>query len=223
MTQKTNNPSSTRHPHEDLIQLVSEWIHPLGYQVVHIEVQTHREKTFRIFIDHLDLSAEKGIGIEDCVRVTRAIEETLDQSPDIEKTFNGSYELEVSSPGVDRPLRTLQDFERYANREIRIHVYRALTAEEVENALYHSKNPKQKNFLGKLLGLRGDKVALRITEKSGELSSKRSKPKQKALPDTNSVEGSEILIPLPLISKAHLEPQFDFEETMKARKYNETI
>jgi ribosome maturation factor RimP len=218
MTQETSNPSSTRHPHENLIQVVSQWIHPLGYQVVHIEVQTHRQKILRIFIDHLEFSSEKAIGIEDCVRVSRAIEESLDQSQDVDKTFDGSYELEVSSPGVERPLRTLQDFERFSNREIRVNVYRALTHEEIENTLYHAKNPKQKNFLGQLLGLRGDKIVLKITEKSGDLGLKRAKSKQKALPNTNSVEGSEILIPLPLISKAHLEPQFDFERSDESEK-----
>lgn len=211
MTQEFSNPSSTKHPHEALIQLVSQWIHPLGYQVVHIEVQTHRQKTFRIFIDHLEYSPEKTIGIEDCVRVSRALEETLDQAPEVEKVFHGSYELEVSSPGVDRPLRTSQDFERFKDREIRVHVYRALTAEEMENAAYHSKNPKQKNFLGRLLGLRGEKIALRISETGSAMTLKRSKSKQKADPMTNSAEGSDVLIPLPLISKAHIEPHFDFD------------
>lgn len=211
MTQENSKLVTTRHPHDELIELVSQWIQPLGYQVVHIEVQTHRQKTLRIFIDHLDYSVDQAIGIEDCVRVTRAIEETLDQSSEVEKIFHGAYELEVSSPGVDRPLRTGQDFERFKDREIRVHTYRPLTAEELENAAYHSKNPKQKNFLGNLLGLRGEKIALCIVEKGGEIGQKRSKSKQKALPKTNSVEGSEILIPLPLISKANIEPHFDFD------------
>ncbi len=190
----------------------------MGYQVVHIEAQTHRQKTLRIFIDYLEYSGEKTIGIEDCVRVSRALEETLDQSQEIENIFHGSYELEVSSPGVDRPLRTLQDFERFSDREIRVHVYRALTGDEIENPDYHAKNPKQKNFLGHLLALRGEKIALRISEKGSEMILKKVKSKQKALLNTNSVEGSEILIPLPLISKAHLEPHFDFDGSDESEK-----
>ncbi len=211
MTHENSNPSSTRHPQEALIQLVSQWIHPLGYQVVHIEAQTHRQKTLRIFIDFLEYSSDKTIGIEDCVKVSRALEESLDQSPEIEKVFHGSYELEVSSPGVDRPLRTLQDFERFKDREIRVNIYRSLTAEEIENATYYSKNPKQKNFLGKLLGLRGEKIVLQVSDQGSEMGLKRAKSKQKVTPKTNSAEGSEVFIPLPLISKAHLEPHFDFD------------
>ena len=202
---------TTTHPNEPLIQLISAWVEPLGYQIVHLEVQSHRQRVLRLFIDFLVPQDGHLIGIEDCVTVSRALEERLDQSPEVEKLFSGAYELEVSSPGVDRPLRTSLDFERFSGREARIHVYRPLSVEELENKSYQEKNPKQKNFFGKLLGLKGNKVILDISSSKSQNPTKKSKAKQKAELETNSAEGSQIFIPLPLISKANLEPVFDFE------------
>lgn len=214
MSSPTSNLTSTNHPYDHLIQLLSSWLAPIGYQVVHLEVQSHRQKVLRIFIDYLEPASDKTIGIEDCVKVTRALDERLDQSSEFESLFQGSqYELEVSSPGVDRPLRTAQDFTRFAGREVRIHVYRPMTGEELDNLPYQEKNPKQKNFLGTLVGLQAGKVVLSIStnEKKAKPSKNKGKAKKNAEPTTNSEEGIQVKIPLPLISKANLEPQFDFE------------
>jgi ribosome maturation factor RimP len=202
---------TTSHPNEQLIQLISNWVEPLGYQVVHLEIQSHRQRVLRLFIDFLTPKEDTMIGIEDCVTVSRALEERLDQNLEVEKLFSGTYELEVSSPGVDRPLRTSSDFERFSGQEARIHVYRPLHIEEIENTNYQEKNPKQKNFFGKLLGLKGNKVILDVSSSKSQKPTKKSKAKQSAELETNSAEGNQIFIPLPLISKANLEPVFDFE------------
>lgn len=213
MSNPTINLTSTGHPHDHLIQLISPWVAPMGYQIIHLEVQTHRQKILRIFIDYLESDPKKTIGIEDCVQVSRALDERLDQIPEIEATFHGHYELEVSSPGVDRPLRTASDFERFTGRDVRIHVYRPLSGEELENSGYQEKNPKQKNFFGTLVGLKESKVVLLVSSnaKGSQKPEKKGKAFKTAVLKTNSVEGSEVKIPLPLISKANLEPQFDFE------------
>jgi ribosome maturation factor RimP len=210
---------------EHLIHLISPWVNTLGYEIVHLEV-IQPQKTLRLYIDHLERT--DGIGIEDCVKVTKALDEPLEQLPEVDKAFGGGgYELEVSSPGVDRPLRTGRDFEKFKGREIRVHVFRPLTGEELSNPNYQSKNPKQKNFLGTLQGLRDGKVliALNLTgghDKSQKKPSKKGKASKIAEPHTNSVEGKEhdvesavsrdgasvVTIPLPLISKANLEPDF---------------
>jgi ribosome maturation factor RimP len=205
---------SIRHSHNQLIQLISPWITPLGYQIIHLEVQSHRQKVLRIYIDHLAENSLAGaIGIEDCVKVSRALDEQLDQSPEVQALLPGAYELEVSSPGVDRPLRTAQDFVRFAGKEARIHIYRPLTAEEIQNSTYQQKNPKQKNFLGMLGGLENSKIVLLVSthDQGSTQPRKKSKAKNNASLETNSVEGNRITIPLPLISKANLEPQFDFD------------
>lgn len=175
-----------------LIEIITPLIAPLGYEVVHVEIQTHRHKVLRLFIDFSETPKAEAsgkipaIGIEDCVKVTKALDEPLDQNSEVEALFHGAYELEVSSPGVDRPLRQKKDYERFAGRSVRLHTFRALSQDEMGNAAYFAKNPKQKNFIGVLKGLSGDRLLLAAGD-------------------------AEITIPLPLISKANLEPVFDFD------------
>lgn len=193
-----------------LIGLVQPLLQPLGYEVVHVEVQTARQKVLRVFIDHLGSASTEGtIGVEDCVKATKALDEPLDQISEIDALFQGAYDLEVSSPGVDRPLRTENDFDRFAGRQVRIHTFRPLNEGEIANAPYLAKNPKQKNFLGKLEGFRDGKVRLSLVPLDGKATGKKGKAPSKApTPATNSA--AEITIPLPLISKANIEPEFDF-------------
>lgn len=192
---------------------ISEFIAPLGYEVVYVEVSTHRQKVLRLFIDHLesvsDSGEEKRIGIEDCVRVTRALDEPLENLAEVEKVFGDApYELEVSSPGMERPLRKARDFERFAGKAIRIHVFRPLNAEELENADYATKNPKQKNFQGSLVGLENGKIVLTPSAQEGK-AAKKGKKKSPLKEQEMVVETPRIRIPLALVSKANLEPDFD--------------
>lgn len=210
-----------------LIDLINPLIASMGYEVVHLEVLLSRQKVLRVFIDFTTAQDGKAIGIEDCVKVTRALDEPLDQLPEIEKLFHGNYELEVSSPGVDRPLRTGKDFERFKGREARIHTFRPLTADETGNAAYQSRYPKQKNFLGTLQGFRNERVVLAITPfgKADGKTTKKAQKKSKAAADGNTKgpaslstnSADEVCIPLPLISKANLEPTFDFGDESESK------
>ena len=203
MTETTTSNTSK----DKLIELISPLVEPLGYEIVYLEAQTQREKILRIYIDHLESS--KGIGIEDCVKVSKALDEPLDLIPEVAKVFPNSFELEVSSPGIDRPLRTPKDYTRFSGRDARINLFRPLTAEEIGNAGYLAKNPKQKHFLGTLMGFQDGKVRLAIKTGPAEKKGKAKKAKS----NTNSAE--EITIPLPLISKANLEPDFDLTNSGK--------
>ncbi len=167
---------------------LSELIAPLGFEVIHVEVQNQRQRILRVYIDRLDHSA-RGVTLDDCASVSKAFDEPLEGMAEIDSLFRGNYQLEVSSPGVDRPLRRAADFERFRGREARIHVYRPLTELEIENADYLRRNPKQKNFLGNLAELRGEKLLLSV-------------PGGAAGP-------ASVAIPLELISKAHLEPRYE--------------
>jgi ribosome maturation factor RimP len=208
-SQKGSEKTSAHTVIESLIEMIDGLIKPLGYEVVHLEVQSHRQKTLRVFIDFANDAENKTIGIEDCVAVTRALDTPLDEISEIEALLHGAYELEVSSPGVDRPLRQAKDFKRFAKREARIHTFRPLTADEMGNASYFAKNPKQKNFFGTLLGMSGDKVQLAVSPgPSAEKGKSKRKPKTNKEAETGA--NAEISIPLPLISKANLEPKFDF-------------
>jgi ribosome maturation factor RimP len=236
MNQPVNHLSSTHSSAQDqLIQQLSPKVNALGYEIIHLEIQSHRQKVLRIYIDFLDPNREEGtdkavgktigprtigprtIGIDDCIQVSQHLDEFLDQALELHPFLQGTYELEVSSPGVDRPLRSPHDFERFSGQSARIHVYRPLTGEELENELYQGKNQKQKNFLGKLLGLQKGKVVLLISEDQKK-AKKLIQKKKVTSAGIDHQEGTQIKIPLSLISKANLEPEFDLEGTTKESK-----
>ena len=204
--------SSYKTSVDALIDRLNGMIALMGYEIVHLEIQSHRQNILRLFIDFVECGKDgerKIIGIEDCVAVTRALDEPLDQMPEVDALLHGAYELEVSSPGVDRPLRQAKDFVRFAGREARIHTFRPLTVDEMGNASYFAKNPKQKNFFGTVSGFKDDKVQLVVS--SGPSAEKgKSKKKSKTNKEADAGAGAEISIPLPLISKANLEPKFEF-------------
>lgn len=187
---------------ERLISVIEPLLAPLGYQTVAIELHSHGQRKLQIFIDHATLpsAGEKtAIGIEDCVRATKALDEPLDQSPEIEAIFRGhSYELEVSSPGIDRPLRTAGDYKRFTEERARVHLFRPLNADELGNTEHQKKNPKQKNFIGIIKGFENEKILF--------------------LDQSSDRSGSSVTIPLGLVSKAHLEPEITIESEKKKGK-----
>ena len=97
-----------------------EWLEPevekLGYELLDIEWVSGRGATLRLFID-----AEAGIGLDDCERVSRAVEALLD----VRDAIPGEYRLEVSSPGPERPLRTAAHFAAVRGQRVRLHVREA--------------------------------------------------------------------------------------------------
>lgn len=176
---------------QELTVFLSAQLETLGYELVHLEISNQRQKILRLFIDKLN---GEGVGIQDCVDATKALDQPLDQHPLLNKVFPQGYELEVSSPGLDRPLSKPADFEKFSGKPARIHVVRPLTAEELSNPNYQEKNPKQKNFLGTLTGIQNSQVLLTIVT--------AQKSKKEDL----------VTIPIGLISKANLEPQFEFKK-----------
>jgi ribosome maturation factor RimP len=83
-----------------------------GVEFVHSEiVGNRRNKTVRIFIDK-----PEGVSIEDCTNVSRAVEAVIDA----EDFIPSAFVLEVSSPGLERPLFTLADFTRFAGKKAKV-------------------------------------------------------------------------------------------------------
>ena len=94
-----------------LMEEVSAVVEPCGFVCVEAEWQGH-DRVLRLFIDSLEPGS--GMDLDGCVRVSRL----LDESGLIDKEVAGNYTLEVSSPGVERPLRRLQDFTRFIGQEV---------------------------------------------------------------------------------------------------------
>jgi ribosome maturation factor RimP len=201
-----------------IYSLLSPLLKGLGYRLIAIDAFLVREAKLVLYIDFdvpSDTPGKTAIGIEDCIKVTKAINPFLDTNSEFETIFNGPYELEVSSPGAERPLKQLEDFKAFEGRRARIQLARPLTAQEIKNEAYLSSNPTQKNFLGNLRGLEADQLKIGIPKLSGD-ALKPKKPGQKISQKklNESLQEESVWIPLGLITKAHLEPEFN----LKGRK-----
>lgn len=122
---------------KSLEQTLLEDIENNGYELIEIEQHSLRKGIkFVLYIDH-----DNGIGLDDCVSVSKASEMIIDEFIDPE-----SYELEVSSPGLDRKLNKKEDFDRFIGKTIKIRLKEKLN--------------DRKNFKGLLTDRRGDMVIL---------------------------------------------------------------
>ena len=122
---------------KNLEETLREQIEKKGYELIEIEQHSLRKGIKMVlFIDH-----ENGIGIDDCISVSKASEVVIDEFIDPE-----SYELEVSSPGLDRKLVKKEDFDRFIGKTIKIKLKEKLN--------------DRKNFKGLLIDRRGDLVIL---------------------------------------------------------------
>ena len=122
---------------KNLEETLREQIEKKGYELIEIEQHSLRKGIKMVlFIDH-----ENGIGIDDCISVSKASEVVIDEFIDPE-----SYELEVSSPGLDRKLVKKEDFDRFIGKTIKIKLKEKLN--------------DRKNFKGLLTDRRGDLVIL---------------------------------------------------------------
>ncbi len=100
----------TKHMLQDLLEPVIE---KLGYETVRIVTIGQKDPTLQIMIDTLD---GRDITVDDCAKVSRAVSEVLDEKDPIEDRYN----LEVSSPGLDRPLTKPAHFARFAGYVARV-------------------------------------------------------------------------------------------------------
>ena len=122
---------------KSLEETLSEDIENNGYELIEIEQHSLRKGIkFVLYIDH-----DNGIGLDDCVSVSKASEMIIDEFIDPE-----SYELEVSSPGLDRKLNKKEDFDRFIGKTIKIRLKEKLN--------------DRKNFKGLLTDRRGNMVIL---------------------------------------------------------------
>jgi ribosome maturation factor RimP len=101
---------------DHLVELLRPVIEGMGYEWVGAEFDGH-QRVLRIYIDSPD-----GIGLEDCSKVSYQVSGVLD----VEDPISGRYQLEISSPGMDRPLFELSQFERFVGELVRLQLSRAL-------------------------------------------------------------------------------------------------
>ncbi len=130
---------------QEILQQVGELLQPiatrLGLEVVDVLLAGDgRHTILRVLMDR----PEGGITLDECAQVNEALSRQLD----LYDLFAHQYTLEVSSPGLDRPLRTDQDYRRFAGRRAELTTYAPVDG--------------QRRFRGILLGVLGDAVAVQI-------------------------------------------------------------
>lgn len=103
---------------EHLQNLIEPIVTGLGYECVGIEYNPHPQHgLLRIYIDN-----ENGILVDDCSKVSHQISGILD----VEDPIQGNYQLEVSSPGANRPLFTIAQFEQFTGKTVTVNLYKAI-------------------------------------------------------------------------------------------------
>ena len=132
----------------DIERLIEPTIRDLGFDLVIARIVGGGRRTLQVMIEPLD--RERATTVEDCVEVSHAVSAMLDVADPIA----GRYTLEVSSPGLDRPLVREADFERFKGRKARIELAEAIDG--------------RKRFKGVLLGL-VDESRLRLGSEDGEI------------------------------------------------------
>jgi ribosome maturation factor RimP len=131
----------------DRIRQVTELIEPtlrdMGFELVRVMMSGGQRPTLQIMVERGDYAPPT---LDDCAEVSHAVSALLD----VADPLPGAYRLEVTSPGLDRPLVRRADYERFAGFEARLE-----TELPIEG---------RRRFRGRLLGLAGDQVRLALPE-----------------------------------------------------------
>jgi ribosome maturation factor RimP len=132
---------------ESIEELVTPIINENRLELVDVEYKKEGKNWFlRIFIDK-----EGGVTVDDCTRVSRQIEDLIE----VEEVVPSSYVLEVSSPGLDRPLKKEKDFLRFKGKRAHVTTYTPIH--------------QQKSFKGTILDFQKDVLFLNIDSQAVEI------------------------------------------------------
>jgi ribosome maturation factor RimP len=132
---------------ESLLREVREVVEPIlesqGFELVDLEYQRESQGwVLRIYLDR-----EGGVSLDDCAGVSHEVGAVLE----VKDLIPSAYILEVSSPGLTRPLKKPEDFNKFRNQMVKIKLYEPLEG--------------RRNFKGTLLGLEGDRVRVEVEQR----------------------------------------------------------
>jgi len=129
---------------EHLVELIEPIVEGLGYECVGIEYNPHpKHGMLRIYID-----SEEGILLDDCTKVSHQLSGMLD----VEDPIQGEYQLEISSPGEDRPFFKLSQFERFVGSTVTVNLFKPIE--------------KRRKITGLIQAVEGDDVMLQEGEQT---------------------------------------------------------
>ncbi|MEM6938619.1 MAG: ribosome maturation factor RimP [Pseudomonadota bacterium] len=125
-----------------LAEIITPVIEDMGFELVRVRLMAGKETTLQIMAD----KPEGGIEVDDLALINQSLSAILD----VEDPILEEYTLEVSSPGIDRPLTRLKDFDMFEGYEAK------LETEELIDG--------RRRFKGQLAGIDGDEVLINVTE-----------------------------------------------------------
>ncbi|SIT80321.1 ribosome maturation factor RimP [Pontibaca methylaminivorans] len=125
-----------------LAEIITSVIEGMGFELVRVRLMAGKATTLQIMADR----PEGGIDVDECGEISNAVSAVLD----VEDPILDAYTLEVSSPGIDRPLTRLKDFEEFEGYEAKLE-----TEEPIDG---------RRRFKGVLAGVEGDEVLINVTE-----------------------------------------------------------
>ncbi len=117
-------------------------VNAAGYRLVRLRLMGGKRKTLQILAERPDGQMD----VEDCARLSRTLSEVLEAADPIAE----EYVLEVSSPGIDRPLTAPEDFRRFAGHDARVELVQGIEG--------------RRRFKGKLIGLEGSDVLMDVAD-----------------------------------------------------------
>jgi ribosome maturation factor RimP len=130
-----------------LIELLDPVAEAAGYDIVRLRLMGGNMRRLQIMAERPDPNGGPGhMDVDDCAKLSRAVSEVLDAADPI----SGEYVLEVSTPGIDRPLTRLKDFETFEGCEVRLELDRMAEG--------------RKRFRGELAGIEGDNVGINLDD-----------------------------------------------------------
>lgn len=132
----------------ELRRLLTPGVEALGFELVDVELAGGRHSpTLRVYID-----GPRGVTVDDCANVSRQLSAILE----VEDPLPGHYTLEVSSPGLDRPLVTPADYRRFAGETVKVRMYQPTEG--------------RKNFTGRLVEVADDHVVVEVDQERFDLA-----------------------------------------------------
>lgn len=130
-----------------LLNLIEPVVEGLGYECVGVEYNPHPQHgLLRIYIDRAE-----GITVDDCTQVSHQLSGVLD----VEDPIQGNYQLEVSSPGSNRPLFTLKHFQQFIGHKVQVNLFRP-----VEN---------RRKIIGEIIAVDDELVSVQDADKVYEI------------------------------------------------------
>jgi ribosome maturation factor RimP len=132
----------------DVAQLVAPTLDAMGYDLVRVKMSHGIRPALQIMAERRDGT---GTTIDDCAKISRAVSTVLD----VEEPLAGAYSLEVSSPGIDRPLVQSGDFARFKG-----HLAKITTRRPIDG---------RKRFRGRLLGVAESLVVIEVEDEPREI------------------------------------------------------